>query len=151
MRKLFDTEEKRYLFAQTVMTGMVLLCLVSIASKFTIWFDESFTINLVRKKVPELIRLTALDVHPPLYYLAVRFCITVFGESVFSLYMTSILCYIGFLAVTALFFRRFFSAEISFFVTAAFCALPNMMQSALQLRMYSMAMFLVAFPFILRM
>lgn len=144
-----DLKEKRYLSVSFVVTAFTLLCLISIASKFSIWFDESFTVNLIRKPFSEVIRLTALDVHPPLYYLAVKSCTILFGESVFSLYLTSVLCYGVFLAATALFFHRFFSGEISFFVTVAFCCVPNMLRYAVQLRMYSMAMLFVTLSFYL--
>ena len=145
-----DIKKKRYLLAQFFMIGIILSGLFFIASKSYIQFDESFTVNLIRKKVPDLIRLTAMDVHPPLYYLAVKLCVSVFGENFFSFYLTSILCYGGLLVATSFFFCRYFSAEISFLVTTAFSAVPNMlMLSALQLRMYSMAMLFVTISFYL--
>lgn len=144
-----NDKDKKYLYTEFAMIAFVLLCLSSIASKSEIWFDESFTINLVRKPLTELIRLTGLDVHPPLYYLAVKLCVSLFGESSFSLYLPSILCYAALLLVTAVFFYHYFSAETSLFVTAAFCALPNMLRYAVQLRMYSMAMLFVTVSFYL--
>lgn len=150
MRTMFSTKTKKYLLVQFLLIGMVLASLFLIATKCYIWFDESFTINLVRKKVPDLIRLTAMDVHPPLYYLAVRLCVVLFGENIFSFYLTSILCYGALLVATSLFFCRYFSPEASFLVTAAFCAIPSMlMMGPLQLRMYSMAMLFVTVSFYL--
>lgn len=141
--------DKGYLRVQFFMIAVVMLGLFFVAAKPCIWFDESFTINLIRRRVPDLIRLTALDVHPPLYYLVVRLCTLILGENTFSLYLTSILCHGALLAATALFFHRFFTAELSLLVTAALCALPNMLVNALQLRMYSMAMLFVTVSFYL--
>ena len=40
-----------------------------------IWYDELFTMEFASRPVSELIRLTAADVHPPLYYILVRMAI----------------------------------------------------------------------------
>ena len=38
----------------------------------SLWFDEQYSLILASKPVPELIRLTAVDDHPPLYYLMLK-------------------------------------------------------------------------------
>ena len=38
----------------------------------SLWFDEQYSLILASKPVPELIRLTAVDAHPPLYYLMLK-------------------------------------------------------------------------------
>ena len=40
-----------------------------------IWYDELFTMEFATRPVKELISLTARDVHPPFYYMIVRFFI----------------------------------------------------------------------------
>ncbi len=35
----------------------------------TIWVDEAFSLELIKHPFVELIKLDAMDVHPPLYYL----------------------------------------------------------------------------------
>lgn len=37
-----------------------------------IWYDELFTVGLAEHSYGELVRLTAADVHPPLYYCLVK-------------------------------------------------------------------------------
>ena len=41
--------------------------------------DEYFTLTLINFDLNEMIHLTAADVHPPLYYLILKFAMTVFG------------------------------------------------------------------------
>lgn len=139
-----DKPDKRYLLTEAAIIALMFICACSIASKPYIWFDESFTMGLARKSVPELIRITAMDVHPPLYYLLVKLFITIFGDSIFVFHLPSLICYAGLLAVSALFFYRYFDKQLSLLVTVGLCSVPGMLEHALWIRMYSMAMLLVA-------
>ncbi|MBD5509028.1 MAG: hypothetical protein HDR05_13560 [Lachnospiraceae bacterium] len=53
-------------------TGMlgrsILLCFSQ-----DIWYDELFTVSMAEHSYGELVRFTAADVHPPLYYIIVKF------------------------------------------------------------------------------
>lgn len=53
--------------------GIVLLS-VSVFLSFSgdIWYDELFTMGLVKQPLGKLISMTARDVHPPLYYLLLK-------------------------------------------------------------------------------
>ncbi len=149
MKKLICNKE--YIL-QFVMIGIVAVCLLPIMSKACLVFDESFTINLVRKGWKEIIYFTSLDVHPPLYYLVVKLFVTVLGgadASLFVWHLVSYLFYIGLLVMSACFFTKYFDARLSLFVTVMLCSVPNMLPYALQLRMYSMCMFLIAASFYL--
>lgn len=140
------SETQTYKKILRVQIGMIILmsvCLLPILFKPCIWYDESFTINIVRKPLSELLRITALDVHPPLYYLVVKLFVGVLGDHIWVYHLPSLLFYIALLILTALFFSKYFDARMSLLVTAAFCSLPNMIKYALELRMYSMSMLLI--------
>lgn len=52
-------------------TGLILLAIVvfcGISYGDFISYDESYTLSLIRHSYKEILRITALDVHPPLYY-----------------------------------------------------------------------------------
>lgn len=138
-----DKREKRLFLVEAVMIALTFVCACSIASHPYTWFDESFSVSLARRSVPELIRITGMDVHPPLYYLAVKLFITVFGDSLFVYHLPSLLCYVALMGISVLFFHRNFNARLSLLVTTAFCSVPGMLEHALWIRMYSMAMLLV--------
>lgn len=44
----------------------------------SIWVDEAFTLELIQHDYLDIIRLTATDVHPPLYYLICKFSVSLF-------------------------------------------------------------------------
>lgn len=142
-----DKSDKRYLLVEAGMIALAFVCACSIATKPYTWFDEGFTMILARKSVPELIRITGLDVHPPLYYLIVKLFISLLGDGLFVFHLPSLLSYVGLMVVSVLFFHRYFSPQFSLLVTAAFCSVPGMLEYALWVRMYSMAMLFVASSF----
>lgn len=116
-------------------------------SKFN--FDEYFTINLVRNSWADVVRLTALDVHPPLYYLAVKAAVTIFGENLFAWHLVSFLSFLGMVFITERFISRVFGEKEACFCVLAVCAVPNMLRYALEARMYSMSMLLITASFYL--
>jgi len=55
------------------------LRLAGIAAE-SVWLDEATSLMLARMSLPELIKTTSLDVHPPLYYILLHFWIAL-GQS----------------------------------------------------------------------
>ena len=60
----------------------------------TYWYDEMFSIKLIRMPIPELLEATANDVHPPLYYLILKGICHFAGESGPVLHAASLLPYL---------------------------------------------------------
>jgi hypothetical protein len=56
-----------------------------------LWFDESFSWGIIQFPVEELLHRVALDVHPPLYYLLLKWWTGVWGMSVVALRSLSVL------------------------------------------------------------
>ena len=54
-----------------------------------IWFDEAYTIGLVRHGVADIFKLHIYDVHPFLYYFLLKIFTFVFGSSLLSLTFTA--------------------------------------------------------------
>ena len=70
--------------------GIVAL-IVRICMNEAVHWDEAYTWNLITQmSIPEMIDATAKDIHPPLYYLIVRFFVTVFGQTIFVAKMASL-------------------------------------------------------------
>ncbi len=135
------------LYAFVTVTLLAATAQMLALSKFN--FDEYFTINLVRNSWADIIRLTALDVHPPLYYLAVKAAVTVFGENFFAWHLVSFLSFLGMVFITERFVSRVFGEREAYICVLAVCAVPNMLRYALEARMYSMSMLFVTASFYL--
>ncbi len=110
-----------------------------------IWYDEGFSLLIARLPLQELIQATALDVHPPLFYLVIkpfaswmefaRVVPVVF--SMVSLYLTYLIC------------ERLHMGRTATVVAVALMALsPVQIHYAREIRMYSLLQLLVMLQFL---
>ncbi len=56
-----------------------------------LWWDEGWSLYFATTDIRTLLELTAVDIHPPLYYLLLHFWIGLFGSSVVSVRLLSVL------------------------------------------------------------
>lgn len=128
------------------------LCLLLIGSAVliggcfqnSIWFDEAYTVGLVSHSLPDLIRLAAYDVHPHLYYVALKLFTLVFGNSVPVMRLFSAIGGVFCISLGFTHVRKGFGKSVGFWFSfcTAFCA--STLVYALQIRMYTWAFYLVA-------
>ncbi len=105
----------------------------------SIWFDEGYTLALIKEPIDRLIHFTAVDVHPPLYYLSLKGWLYVVGSTDIALRTFSIIC--GALAsgVALITVRRFFSARIMLAAVPFLVLAPFLLRYDIEARMYAMA------------
>lgn len=107
------------------------------------WYDEAYTINLVRHSFAELWNITANDVHPPLYYVLLKLYTYIAGNSVVSLRLFSGFFVIACMIVGCTLIRNSFGYRAAFFFLLIITLLPVMQYAASEIRMYSLVMFFV--------
>jgi len=56
----------------------------------SLWLDEAYSISMSQESLPEIVRETSSDVHPPLYYFALHYWTKVFGGSEFAMRLLSV-------------------------------------------------------------
>lgn len=104
----------------------------------SLWFDEAFTWRLMQVPLSEVISRTAVDVHPPLYYLVLRAWSWVFNSSIFSLRSFSI-CASGLTIIFAYLFVGNSFGRRPALLTALFLALSAwQIPVAWEARMYTL-------------
>ncbi len=110
-----------------------------------VWFDENYSIILAQQSVPELLHLTSVDAHPPLFYLLLKLWGSVFGWSELSLRsMSALLCAVT-VGIVALLLRRLFTIRVAL-VSLPFLALaPFWLRYGYEIRMYALAGLIGAF------
>ena len=109
-----------------------------IGSQQSVWFDEAYSIWLAKQPVGELLRLTGLDTHPPLYYLLLKLWASVWGYSESALRAFSILCYGGAMVVAGLFVRRWFGRRAASYTLLTLIGTPLLMRYGFEIRMYAL-------------
>ncbi|HEU5187795.1 MAG TPA: glycosyltransferase family 39 protein [Candidatus Saccharimonadales bacterium] len=107
--------------------------------EWSIWFDEAFSVALIQFDPAQLISLTAADVHPPLYYLALQAWASVFGESEAALRSLSAFCMIVAMGVGFLLVRRCFGVRAAYLTLPFLLAAPFLLRYGQEARMYAMA------------
>lgn len=131
---------ERYFISILIVAAIVMMALsLFIGLRQSVWFDEAYSILLAKQPFSQLIHLTVLDTHPPLYYLLLKFWAGIFGWSELALRSLSVLAMGGATIFAGLFARRWFGMR------TALIALPFMVFSAFlvrysfEIRMYALA------------
>ena len=106
------------------------------------WFDESYTIGIVRHSFSEIWNITSYDVHPPFYYFCLHILNLIFGENiiVYRLFSAITIALTAILGYTHI--RKDFGEKVGFWFSFLTLMLPVSAQYAGEIRMYSLGMLL---------
>lgn len=128
-----------YIFTQTPLSWLVQ----------NFWRDEAFTYLLANKNIFEILRLTAQDFNPPLYYLLMHFWIQMFGSSEIGMRIISIAFFWATFWIVFLFFKNVFkfSNKKIILYSVFFLLNPLFHYYAFEARMYSMFAFFATASF----
>jgi uncharacterized membrane protein len=130
----------RWLYAILGLGALLRFIHISVQS---MWYDEGFTVMLLKRSVSDIWATNIRDVHPPLYYLVAHYWAALFGTSEFAIRSLSALFMIAAIAVAYFLVRRLFSVKAAR-LAALFMALgPYMIRYAQEARMYGMLTFLL--------
>ena len=104
----------------------------------SVWFDEGYSIMLAQRPLAELVALTQVDAHPPLYYLYLKLWGGLFGWSELALRLSSIIPGAAAVAVVALVARRLFDARVALAVLPFVVFAPLLVRYNFEIRMYGL-------------
>lgn len=108
-----------------------------------ILYDDVYSVFMAKASYTDIVNITASDVHPPLYYCALKFFTSLFGDSLFIFRLFSAL---GVLAVCLLGcfpIRRLFGDRVAVFFLSLVILFPVTQYLVADIRMYSWTMFFV--------
>jgi 4-amino-4-deoxy-L-arabinose transferase-like glycosyltransferase len=108
-----------------------------------IWFDESFSLALVKHPLKDIILLTATDVHPPLYYLILKTAVVLFGDPIYIAKLVSAFPIMLTLIFSVLFLKKNFSDKAAILFIFCFMASQDIICYSAEIRMYSWALLFV--------
>ena len=101
------------------------------------WGDEAFTIRLSWMSVPEMLRATAEDVHPPLYYGIVQLFCKVFGYTGVVYHLASFVPYVLVIVVALTLIWKWFGGSASVILIILSSLLETSVIFNVEVRMYS--------------
>ncbi|MDR2624578.1 MAG: glycosyltransferase family 39 protein [Methanobrevibacter sp.] len=150
LTKKFKTDELIGI-GLSVLAMFLLVVIVSLGLNNALSTDEGYTFHLMGMSYKDAILTTAGDVHPPLYYILLKFVIGLFspGNSfniivgkLFSLVPLILLIFFSLIKV-----RKDFGWLASGIFTFCIVAMPRMMFYNLEARMYSLSVLFVTLSF----
>lgn len=119
-----------------------------------IWYDELYTMGLAERGFGQLTAFTARDVHPPFYYYYVKavqgLCRAVVPgvNMIVVSKLCSVLPLIGLFVYGITKVRRHFGMLCTGLFVFCTVSMPNLPQYTVEIRMYTLAMFLVTAAFL---
>lgn len=137
--KLGALFEKHFLLLVVGFTLIFAAISLSIGMSQSVWFDEAYSITLAKRPIGELVHLTAIDVHPPVYYLFLHFWGGLFGFGELSLRLSSVIPMFFAIILTAILLKRLFNKPFAGFATLLLCLSPMLIRYGFEIRMYAMA------------
>jgi len=107
------------------------------------WYDEAFTGVAAKENFHDMVVMIINDVHPPLYYLALKIFASFFDYSVFGVRLFSAI--FGVLCVWAVYLvaKELFDRKVALWSAFVVAISPFAIQYSQEARMYSMLVFLI--------
>lgn len=103
------------------------------------WGDECYSIMLSKLSIPSMIRATANNVHPPLYYLFLLFSERLFGNGGWNYHIVSMLPYCVCVIFAITIMKKKFGIISSYIFVTLISVMPNALYYNIEVRMYSLA------------
>lgn len=105
----------------------------------SVWFDEAYSILIAEDSWSEVARLTAQDVHPPVYYWALKAWMMVFGSSEIALRSMSALLLGASIFMAGILLRKCFGSKAALIAVPFLVLAPFLIRYGFEIRMYSLA------------
>lgn len=106
-------------------------------------YDDAYSVFMVKSSYTDIVRITAKDVHSPLYYFGLKVFSSIFGDSIFSLRLFSALGIFAIFLLGCFPIRRLFGNRVAVLFIALLIMFPVTQYLATDIRMYSWTMFFV--------
>ncbi len=103
-----------------------------------LWWDEGWSVYFATADIPSMLARTAVDIHPPFYYLLLHIWIAIAGSSAISVRLFSVL--VGTVSIPLLFFlgRRLFSTRVGIMAALTMAVAPFHIYYSQEVRMYAL-------------
>lgn len=132
-----DILSKKQFHLGLIVIGALFLCLSAFNTHY--WFDESYTVALVRWSFADIWRIGSADVHPVLSYWLLHLVNLLFGENIIVYKLFNCLPLIALGAMGYTHIRKDYGVIAGLLFTAAVLFLPHCAHTATELRMYGWA------------
>lgn len=139
MQKFFTIEKMWWL--ALIISGVAVYVLAMVfAAHQSIWFDEGYSILLAKSDWSQLFALTAVDAHPPFYYILLKVWGTIFGFGEFALRSLSAVLLSAAVVTSLALIKKLFSIKVALYAIPFILLAPFLIRYGYEVRMYSLAL-----------
>lgn len=114
----------------------------------SIWFDEAYTLSLIKHSFSEILKILASDMHPPLYFLSLKVFCNIFGYSLVTTKLFSLLGYILTVLLGPTIVKSTYSSKTALIYMLCLGAVPMCYYFAVQQRSYFYSILFVTLCFL---
>lgn len=143
MEKIIQCNKLQY-----IIFAILSLFSISLIFNGNLWFDEAYTLSLIQHNFSEIIEILKTDMHPPLYFISLKAFCEIFGYSITTTKIFSVLGYIATLSLGLTVIKKHFGRKISIVYMLTVGAIPMSLYFSVQQRSYQWCIFFVALCFI---
>ena len=131
----------KYLHIALIVLGSIFVLLSNFHT--SIWFDESYSVEIASHSVPEIWSIGSNDVHPVLYYIILHFVGMLTENSILSFRLVSTACVIILSILGYTHIRKDFGEKVGIIFSFLILFMPVVLAYSGEIRMYTMAMLFV--------
>ncbi|MFX1391952.1 MAG: glycosyltransferase family 39 protein [Promethearchaeota archaeon] len=129
-------KEKKVLFL-VILTVSIFLRIINITSE-QIWADEAISIHIAKLSINDFWKAIIRDIHPPLYYVILKGWIFIFGDSILSFRMLSVVFSILALPILFLIGKEIKNESLGFIIIFFYSISPFAIYYANEIRSYTL-------------
>lgn len=143
-KKAVTGSGKCWLCVAMALIALFAVMYISLIFNKSIWIDEAYTMEMVRENdFLGIIKTTAKDVHPPLYYLMAECFTAVLGDTFWVYKLLSIIPMVLTMLFAFSHIKPWWGERAAVLFIIMINAIPCVLEYVVQMRMYSWAMFFV--------
>ena len=139
--------KNRYNNLSYIIFTILSLFSISLIFNNNVWFDEAYTLSLIQHNYSEVIEILKSDMHPPLYFISLKFFCEIFGYSILVTKIFSVLGYIATLLLGCTVVKKHFGSDTSMVYMLTIGAIPMSLYFSVQQRSYQWSIFFVTLCF----
>ncbi len=132
---------------QYLIFAILSLFSISLIFNNNIWFDEAYTLSLIQHTYSDVIEILKSDMHPPLYFVSLKFFCEIFGYSITATKIFSMLGYIATLLLGCTIVKKHYGSVTSIIYMLTVGAVPMSLYFSVQQRSYEWCIFFVTLCF----
>lgn len=143
-------EEKnwKYLNVTVLVSAGILFLILAVQRNF--WYDEAYTVGMIRNSFADIVSITARDVHSPFYYYMLKMFYLFPGmRQMIAVKLFSWIFMMLYLFGGSRVCRKIYGRKVEFYWLIFSCFMPPMIIQATNARMYTMGLFFVTMGYCL--